>query len=421
MRRLRFCLRLFLPLFMLVVYGSLSSTSYASVTRASPQAIRYLNEALDYIQTNSVKTKTVDWSMLRQKAKALAEDAQTTADTYPAIKMVLQHLGDHHSFFLNPSNVELADQGQNAGFGFTLSFSNTVVKVIPQSPADRGGLRERDAILAINGVSIVTMSQDAIGKALYEGSQVTLTARHPDDASSVVLTLVAANYDDYMPPVAQRLSGDIGYLELPTGGGATPQQQKDYATEGQSGIRQVDQQATCGWIIDLRRNEGGGIYPMLAAVGPLLGEGNVGGFVDANGNRQIWSYHNGKVYLGNQLAVTVDHPYHLQHAMPPVAILTSDLTASAAEATLVAFQGRSHIRSFGMPTYGVPTGNNEHMLSDGAELILTSALDMDRTGRAYDAPLNPDQNVQIDWAQLNTHHDPVLQAAEQWLQSQSCH
>jgi carboxyl-terminal processing protease len=49
----------------------------------------------------------------------------------------------------------------------------------------------------------------------------------------------------------------------------------------------------------------------------------------------------------------------------------------------MAFRGRPGARSFGEPTAGVPTGNSQHRLSDGAELYLTEGIGVDRTGRGY--------------------------------------
>lgn len=420
MKHVRFFFLLALALFVFAFSGMVQAPSDgpSSLSPASLQATRYLDEALDYIQTHSVKTKQMNWPVLRQEAFAMAGNAQTTADTYPAIRMVVQRLGNHHSFFLDPASAKLVNQGRSAGFGLTMASPNVIVEVIPNSPADRAGVRERDTILAINGTPLAKMSQNDINTALYARSQIRLTVRHADQVQPVTLAINAAVYDNYRPPFAQRLGKGIGYIDVPS---ASYQTRVQYATTGQHAIEQVDHPATCGWIVDLRRNQGGSIDPMIVAVGPILGEGDIGAFVDANGNRAVWNYHDGGFYEANQARFKIDHPYHLQHPMPPVAILTSGFTASAGEATLVSFRGRPHTRSFGVPTYGVPTGNASKQLSDGAELVLTVVLEADRTGRTYDAPMPPDQTVQINWSQLNTPNDPVILAAGQWLQSQGCH
>nr|MCY0980400.1 hypothetical protein [Streptomyces tirandamycinicus] len=57
----------------------------------------------------------------------------------------------------------------------------------------------------------------------------------------------------------------------------------------------------------------------------------------------------------------------------------------------MACRGRADTRCFGEDTAGVPTGNAQHRLPDGAILNLTEARDADPTRRAYDSPIPPDQ------------------------------
>lgn len=108
-------------------------------------------------------------------------------------------------------------------------------------------------------------------------------------------------------------------------------------------------------------------------------------------------------------------PARLPRPRPPVAVLTSRLTGSAGEAVAMAFRGRPGARSFGEPTAGVPTGNTQHRLADGAELYLTEAIGVDRTGRTYETRIRPDRPVATDWARYGTPADPVLAAATRWL------
>jgi hypothetical protein len=51
-------------------------------------------------------------------------------------------------------------------------------------------------------------------------------------------------------------------------------------------------------------------------------------------------------------------------------------------------------------------------------LCLTIALGADRTGRAYDGPIAPDQLVAANWAGFGGIDDPVLQAAVAWLRTE---
>ncbi len=62
----------------------------------------YFRAAFFLIQRASVVRDRVDWSAVRAEADELRRGARTTADTYPAIRLVLQRLGDHHSHPASP-------------------------------------------------------------------------------------------------------------------------------------------------------------------------------------------------------------------------------------------------------------------------------------------------------------------------------
>src|SRR5262249_34329033 len=156
-------------------------------------------------------------------------------------------------------------------------------------------------------------------------------------------------------------------------------------------------------IVDLRRDPGGDLYPMLAAVGPILGDGHAGTFLEADGTQIPWAYQDGQTIYGQQVLLRVPDPYHLQRPNPPVAVLISPLTGSAGEATLVSFLGRPATRTFGEPTAGAPTSPALKVMSDNAILAVVNVLAADRTGHSYpEQPIAPDQSVTPDWTQIET-------------------
>lgn len=169
--------------------------------------------------------------------------------------------------------------------------------------------------------------------------------------------------------------------------------------------------------MDLRRDTGGSLPPMLAAVGPVLGDGTAVGYRGADRATTWFGYKDGAFMAGGRpdRSLAAGRPARLSHPLPPVAVLTSRLTASSRAGIVRAFRGRSGARSFGEPTADVPTGNNQYRLSDGAELYLTEAIGVDRTGRGYQTRIRPDQPVATDLTRYGIPSDPVLQAAITWL------
>ena len=69
---------------------------------------------------------------------------------------------------------------------------------------------------------------------------------------------------------------DIGYVRVGSfsGSGLTP---VEFAVDVQRRIAAADKAGLSGWIVDLRGNGGGSMWPMVAGLGPILGRRDVGG------------------------------------------------------------------------------------------------------------------------------------------------
>lgn len=206
-----------------------------------------------------------------------------------------------------------------------------------------------------------------------------------------------------IPPVS--VPDNIGYIKITSfvGGG---EKAADFAEELQNQIRAADSPSLVGWIVDLRGNTGGNMWPMLAGVSPILGEDTVGYFQSVNQQFSPWEIRDGSSYGGNSLATLVPQPYTLINPEPKVAVLLDNGVMSSGEATAIAFVGRENTRSFGSPTCGASTGNVTNELSDGSVLILTVSYMADRNQKVYGIPVEPDEVVEPE---------EVVQRAVEWL------
>jgi C-terminal processing protease CtpA/Prc len=227
-------------------------------------------------------------------------------------------------------------------------------------------------------------------------------------------------------PSGQLLTGPLGYVQVPHFSGALPIQATRFAQQIQNLIKQLDGSAPIGWIVDLRGNMGGNRWAMLAGLGPLLGEGLLGAFAFPDGQRRAWYYRNGTAGLEgdpvlppprtrpNPYFAKVRDPYRLSVPDARVAVLMGKNTASAGEAVVLAFRGRSHWRTFGAPTAGLNTAVGITELSDGAWILLAMALNADRSGREFNSPISPDEEVTGNDAAVLAD-DAVVRAASTWL------
>lgn len=222
------------------------------------------------------------------------------------------------------------------------------------------------------------------------------------------------------PPPLSRLvealpgtPGRFGYLQVGSFGGSRAGADS-LATDLQRRIEALDTEGVCGWIVDLRGNVGGNMWPMVAGLGPLIGEGVMGYFVEPDSVREAWTYVAGVAGIdGGELARARD-PYRIRVAAPPVAVLADQLTASSGEATLIAFKGRPETFTSGLRTYGFSTGNQGFAMSDGAVLVLTTSVMADRTGRAYGGPVPVDEQIPGDRS-LDPATDSPYRLAMAWL------
>lgn len=184
----------------------------------------------------------------------------------------------------------------------------------------------------------------------------------------------------------------IGYVKVTTFNGGGSDATK-FAQSIQDAIKAADSDSIIGWIVDLRGNLGGNMWPMVVGVGPLLGEGICGYFLDPDGNASAWSYQKGSALLNQAELTKVESAYTVRKANPKVAVLTDRATASSGEAVAIAFKGRPNTRSFGKATCGLSTANVTNKLSDGALLNLAQSTMANRSKQAYGSSIQVDEVV----------------------------
>ncbi|WP_205504006.1 S41 family peptidase [Rufibacter psychrotolerans] len=185
-------------------------------------------------------------------------------------------------------------------------------------------------------------------------------------------------------PEARMIEGKYAYISVPAFYVNHLEEQREYATSIQAALQQLDAQKPQGWIIDLRRNDGGMSNPMLAGIGSFIENEKSAGWKNADGKATFWVYRKGKVYEGGNLVFDLaSKPYVVKSRKKPVSVLVSRNSASAAEVVAMAFVGRKNTRLIGTNTNGLTSANDAHKLSDGAYLVLTEGNYIDRTQKEY--------------------------------------
>lgn len=180
----------------------------------------------------------------------------------------------------------------------------------------------------------------------------------------------------------------------------------EFAESIQRAIRAADRSGLKGWIVDLRGNFGGNMWPMIAGVGPVLGEGIIGWIV-YNDREYEREYRAGGAQSFGEVFASVAQPYTLLRQDLRVAVLTDGGVVSAAEAITVFFKGRPDTRSFGTPTCGHHHLQQPFRVGNGT-LNLVTAQSADRTKTRYSGSVAPDEIV--------TDSEAAVTRAIAWLQ-----
>ena len=317
---------------------------------------------------------------------------------------------------------------RNRGVGILTFIAGTITVASCQDPLDNA----EEAQLARNHLARILelMETNSVNRNTIDwpAFRATVLAEAPDpahlgdtfEAIRVALGLLDDNHSVYIAPpeygvtirnskincvspiVSDRsVPRDIGFVRIrdigvPSGSVVA----NNYVSTLHAQIRSRDSVDVAGWIVDLRGNTGGNMWPMIAGVGPILGEGTVGHFINPAGNWSTWEYSGFASRTNGTVAQAVTNPYTLRRADPKVAVLIDGNVASSGEAAAIAFKQRPNTRFFGTPTCGLSTANVTFSI-DGASLVLTVATMADRTRFVYGDTIVPDEFIAGNLEQMD--------------------
>ena len=195
--------------------------------------------------------------------------------------------------------------------------------------------------------------------------------------------------------IESNLENQIGYIKIP-GFLGNNSLCTAFAVRLQQTIKEIDNNNLKGWIIDLRNNTGGNMWPMLLGIGPIIGDGTAGYFVNDKKEFMAWGYSHGKTFSGGSINLDTICDYQLKNINKKIAVLINNKTASSGEAIAVAFKGLPKTRFFGDKTRGLTTGNSSIVLSDSSMIFLMTVVYADRDSTVYGIPIIPDELVQTN-------------------------
>lgn len=219
---------------------------------------------------------------------------------------------------------------------------------------------------------------------------------------------------DGRQPIGYYLGNGIGYLNVP---GFTSNKDcvcVNFATKIQTYISDIEKNNQVkGWIVDLRSNTGGNMYPMITGLGPLLDENDTLGFMISpkSKTKVFWNYKKGGTYFNGKTKLAyVKAPYTLKNKNVKIAVLIGDSTASSGEFTAMSFMGQKNVKIFGQESAGYTTANGGDALPDGSNLILAESFGSSRN-KKFNKKLIPDVLIPFS----NESYLNTTELAKQWL------
>lgn len=215
---------------------------------------------------------------------------------------------------------------------------------------------------------------------------------------------------DGRQPEGKYLGNSIAYISVPGFSSINEKLSDAFATKIQALIKTLDSSYTITkWVVDLRENTGGNMYPMIAGLGPILGNDTLGYFhMQSPKEKHAWYYSRGSSGCNGTTLCKVNRPYDIRQQNFKIIVLSGPNTASSGEMALISFKGKANTIVIGSASAGYSSGNAGHTLSDGSVLNLCESYCSDRYQTLYTGPIAPDISLPQN---SSDHSDTVLEYA----------
>ena len=328
-----------------------------------------------------------------------------------AVIGMLEALNDRYTSYISPSTFKIDQQGFQGNFGGIGAQVEAspdrrgviITRPLPNTPAERAGIRAGDRILAVDGVDALGWSVlEAVNKIRGEkGTPVTLTVEHVGSLDPVDITIIRDTIDDPSVMVIDVPDTKYGRIRI-------SQFTAQTSRELRQGVQKLIDNGTEGIILDLRGNPGGLLSATVDVASEFLTDGLVTYEVDSKGKKDEWKVKKG----GNFPKI-------------PMVTLVDNFSASGSEVLAGALQDQGRSVVIGTNTFGKGSVNLLRGLSNGGGVYLTIGHWFTPNGRLIEeVGVEPDVIVEFDAEalganpQTNEGGDPQVEAAIKQLDFQ---
>lgn len=267
---------------------------------------------------------------------------------------------------------------------------------IPESPAEKAGIKSGDLIISVDGTEYTAKDFDRIASFIKgeEGTKVNLVIEREGERLSfdLIREKITTN-----PITTKIFDNNIGYLKLPSFDDDTANGFKDKVNE-------LQKQGAKKLIIDLRNNGGGIVDEAVDIADMFLDKGKtIYSSVDNKDKKTVTSSKNDPIFAMN------------------VIILVNENSASASEILACSMQDNERAKLVGTKTYGKGIIQTLLSLADGSGLKITTEqyytpkeVSIHKEGIKPDEEINLPDTVKSVY-RLEESEDTQLQKAVEML------
>ena len=319
---------------------------------------------------------------------------------YGSLSGMIAALGDPYSMFLNPDNTEKLTQeldGTFYGIGAEIGKRKGLLVIIaplPDSPADRAGLKAGDKIIAIDGQDATNLYLDEAVDLIRgeKGTEVILTVFSENENIAKDIIIIRGKIE--IPSVTYELEDKIALVRIFHFNGDTD---KKFTKIAQKILRDNPE----GIILDLRNNPGGYLDVAIDIASNWLEPNKVvvrETFSDKRKDKSYQSYP--KLNLGKFKTI----------------ILVNRGSASASEILAGALQDYGIATLVGEQTFGKGSVQQLILLSNNSSVKITVAKWLTPNGRTIEEEgIIPDYEIEFTLEDFENELDPQLVKAQELI------
>ncbi len=329
------------------------------------------------------------------KTKYVSSTADETTMLYGAIQGLVGSLGDPYSLYFTPSGAEEFAKdltGELEGIGAEIGIKDDQLMVIaplPDSPAEKAGLKPGDKILTINDESTAGMDVNTAVSKIRGKAKTKVTLAILREGSSKPQDIVVTRAKIIVPSVMFSMKSDeIAYLRVMQFNEDTKKQFSKY-------VKEIKSKSVQGIILDLRNNPGGYLDTAIDMGSYWVTDGPIVSEKGRNG-------------ISNEHKTSGSHPLSGIKTI----VLVNKGSASASEIVAGALQDTKNAILIGEQTFGKGSVQDLEPFADGSALKLTIAEWFTPNGKNINKEgIKPNIEVKEDWEKEKVGEDFVLDAA----------